>query len=186
MAVLTNVNGEIKELYRIFFNDNGVIREVREFYIQNDNNEVKNMFMYNSNIPRDLEWVAYGDADATTIDSVTNKGHTISGTFTNKKRSVSTKDRLWLYAGTQIKVDVSNIKYNTSEEVITHVDIFLFDTQSKIEPCQSDESVASSNTLTVQTAGYYYIALSIYGIDASNNIHYCTTNVNVSILHPHM
>lgn len=183
MSVFANVNGEIKELYRVFFNDNGVIREYESFHTQNDNNEIKEIFVRNSNIPRELFWVTY-DNDSSAMYSITNNGYTINGRFTEKKRSVSTSHKVYLLAGTQIRVELSNTVYNAPVEIFDRVNIFLFDTESTTTPFQSDELIASSNTMTVQTTGNYYISLSIFGRDSQNNIHYFTTDVNIFILPP--
>lgn len=182
MSIFANVNGEIKELYRIFFNDNGVIREVESFHAQNDNNEIKEMFAYNSNIPRELFWVTYGAGSE--MYSITNDGYTINGRFTEKKRSVSTSHKVYLLAGTQIRVELSNTVYGEPVEIFDRVNIFLFDSESTTTPFQSDELIASSNTMTVQTTGNYYISLSIFGRDIHNNIHYFTTDMNIFILPP--
>ena len=185
MSITANVNGEIKELYRVFFNDNGVIREFDSFYAQNDNNEIKPMFVRNSNIPKTLSWVATAmNGDTATINSVTNNGYTINARFTNKKRSVATSNKIYLPANTQIKVELSNTVYNTSAEIFDRVNIFLFNTESTTDAVQADEEIASSNTMTVQTSGNYYIALAIFGRDASSNLYYCITDANITILPP--
>ena len=183
MSVFANVNGETKELYRIFFNDNGLIREVKTFHAQN-NNEVKPIFVRDSNTPSDLQWVAY-DGDDSTINSVTNNGYTISGTFTSRKRSVETVNKIFLPAGTKIRIELSNTVFDTDEEIrIIGSIIYLFNTESTTDYVQDVISFSSSNTMMVKTTGDYYITLSVYGLDASGNAHHCTTDVNVAICPP--
>ena len=184
MTVFANVNGENKELYRIFFNDNGVIREVESFHAQNDNNEIKELFVRDSNAPSDLQWVAY-DGDSSTINSVTNNGYTISGTFTSRKRSVETANKIFLPAGAKIRIELSNAVFDTDDEIRTTGNvIYLFNTESATDYVQDVISLSSSNTMTVKNTGDYYITLSMYGIDASGNTHHCTTDVDVYILPP--
>ena len=187
MSVFANVNGENKELYRIFFNDNGVIREIKSFHAQNDNNEIKELFVRDLSIPTGLQWVAYnGDSpDSSTINSVTNNGYTINAHITNKRRSIATKDKIFLTVGTKIRVEFSNTVYDTGEEIITAGNaITLFKTESTTDGVQDMISGSSSNTLTVKDTGDYYIALSAWGHDASGNNYDCTTDVDVTILPP--
>lgn len=183
MTVFANVNGENKELYRIFFNDNGVIREVESFHAQNDNNEIKELFVRDSNAPSDLQWVAY-DGDSSTINSVTNNGYTINGRFTDKKRSISTIYKKRLLFNTKIRVELSNTKYDTDVVVSDRVYIYLFDTESFSDHAQYSYSTGSPATMNVMNTGDYYIALCVYGRDSSGNNHYCTTDANITILPP--
>lgn len=179
MSLFANVNGEIKELYRVFFNDNGVIREFKEFYVQNDNNEVKHVFIRNQYIPYSLSWVAQNDG--TTINSITNNGYVISGRFTDDNRSLRTMDRVYLVAGTKIRVEISNIRHESPLVATNRVYIFLFKTATSGVHSQVEAVIGTSSTMTVETSGNYYIGLAIHGRDADGNPYPCTADVNIAI-----
>ena len=187
MSLFANVNGEIKELYRVFFNDNGVIREFKEFYVQNDNNEVKRVFIRSPHIPNSLLWVAKNDG--TTINSMTNKGYTMSVRCTDNKRSIETMDRVYLVAGTKIRVEASNIRHESPLVSTNRVYIFLFETATNDVHVQSEGvvgtlSTMASSTMTVETSGNYYIGFTVHGRDANGHPYRCTADVNISILAP--
>ena len=182
MSLFANVNGEIKELYRVFFNDNGVIREFKEFYVQNDNNEVKRVFIRSPYIPTYISWVAKNDG--TTINSMTCNGYVISGRFTDNRRSLGTRDRVYLVAGTKIKVEISNIRHESHLVATNRVYIYLFETATNDIYSQMEAAVATSSTMTVETSGNYYIGLAIHGRDADGNPYPCTADVNIAILAP--
>ena len=182
MSLFANVNGEIKELYRVFFNDNGVIREFKEFYVQNDNNEVKRVFIRSPHIAYSLPWVAKNDG--TTINSMTNNGHTMSVRCTDNKRSVETRDRVYLVAGTKIRVEASNIRHESPLVNTNRVYIYLFETATNDVHVQMEAVVGTSSTMTVETSGNYYICFTVHGRDANGYPCRCTADVNISILAP--
>lgn len=182
MPIYANVNGENKELYRIFFNDNGVIREYETFHTQNDNNEIKELFVRNPVMPKDISWVAYDDG-VSVINNVTNNGYTINGHFTEHVRSVSTSNKIYLPAKTEIRLKVSNIVYDTDfRPPFESFDIYLFNNEST-NPYQSAAGL-TSNVLKVNTSGDYYIAFAIYWRDNNNNIYYGTCNATITIVSP--
>ena len=111
MPIYANVNGGIKELYRIFYNDNGVIREYETFHTQNDNNEIKELFVRNPVMPKEISWDTYADG-VSIINNVKNNGYTINGRFTEHVRSASTSNKIYLPANTVIKINFSNIILN--------------------------------------------------------------------------
>lgn len=182
MSLFANVNGEIKELYRVFFNDNGVIREFKEFYVQNDNNEVKRVFIRSPHMPNSIPWVAKNDG--TTINSMTNKGYTMSVRCTDNKRSIETMDRVYLVAGTKIRVEASNIRHESPLVNTNHVYIYLFETATNDVHVQMEAVVGTSSTMTVETSGNYYIGFTVHGRDANGHPYRCTADVNISILAP--
>lgn len=182
MSVFANVNGEIKELYRIFFNDNGVIREVESLHAQNDNNEIKELFVRSPHMPKVISWATYGNGS--TVNYIMNGGYTVNGRFTEKKRSVATYNKLYLPAGTQIRAELSNIIYETSVKLYPRVNIYLFNTESTSNDVQAEEYHKTSNTMTVQTTGNYYIAFAIFARDDNTNIHYFTSDLNITIYPP--
>lgn len=186
-AIYVNVNGEIKEGYRIFHNDNGVIREVEALYIGHERgyNDTIEVFRCNPNIPRVLNWVAY-DGDSSTVNSVTNNGYTFNASFTDLERSISTSDKIYLPRYTRLAISASNIKFETSVEIDrVYVGMLFFTDESSVN---SDNGVFSSTkhytSTTIGTAGYYYLAPSITGYDADGNAHYCTADVNIIIALP--
>lgn len=183
MSVFANVNGEIKELYRIFFNDDGVIREVESLHAQNDNNEIKELFARSPYIPKTISWVTYGD-ESTLNYLRDGGGYSFNGRFTSKKRSVATYHKIYLPAGTQIRVELSNIIYETSVRLWSRVNIYLFDSESTSDDVQAEERVGTSTTMTVRTAGYYYITFAIFARDGDTNIHYFTSDLNITIYPP--
>lgn len=186
-AIYVNVNGEIKEGYRIFHNDNGVIREVEALYIGHERgyNDTIEVFRCNPNIPRVLNWVAY-DGDSSTVNSVTNNGYTFNASFTDLGRSISTSDKIYLPRYTRLAISVSNVKFETPVKINTvYVGILLFTDESSIE--STNGFISSTNryaSIKVGTAGDYYLAPSVFGRDADGNAHYCTADVNIIIALP--
>lgn len=183
-SIFANVNGEIKELYRLFSNDNGVIREVELLYVQ-ANNGTKKIFECNPNIPRVLNWVAY-DGDSSTVNSVTNNGYTFNASFTDLDRSISTSNKIYLPRSTRLAISVSNVKFETPVRITTcYVRMLLFTDESSLN---SSNGISSSTkryaSIKIGTAGYYYIATSVFGYDADGNAHYCTADVNIIIALP--
>ena len=182
MPIYANVNGRFKELYRIFYNDNGVIREYESFHTQNDNNEIKEVFVRNPVMPKELSWVAYEDG-VSIINNVTNNGYTINGCFTEHVRSASTTNKIYLPAKTEIRMSISNIVYETDfRPPFENFDIYLFKDEST-NPSQSAAGL-TSNVLKVNTSGDYYIAFAVYWNDNNNNIYYGTCDVTFTFVPP--
>ena len=180
MSILyANVNGEIKELYRVFFNDNGVIREFEEFYVQNDNNEVKRVFRRNPYTPYSLSWVASNDGS--TINSMTGNGYIISGRFTDNKRSLGTRDSVYLVDGMMLRVEISNIRHESHLVATNRVYIYLFETATNNVYSQMEAVIGTSTTMTVERSGNYYIGIAIHGRDADGNPYPCTADVDIAI-----
>ena len=179
MAVFANVNGKIKELYRVFFNDNGVIREIESLHAQNDNNEIKELFVRDPSVPKVLDWVTYIDG-VSIINNIWNNGYAMNGIFTEHRRSASTSNKIYLSAGTKIKVSISNIEHETSSRPpYEHINIYLFKDESTT-PYQSYEG-KTSNIMTVNTSGYYYVAFAVFWTDYDDNIYRATMDVKITI-----
>ena len=183
MPIYANVNGGIKELYRIFYNDNGVIREYETFHTQNDNNEIKELFVRNPVMPKEISWDTYADG-VSIINNVKNNGYTINGRFTEHVRSASTSNKIYLPANTVIKINFSNIVWDTARppHSFEHLNIYLFKDKSNT-PSQSAENLLSDE-LKVKKSGDYYIAFSLYWDDNNNNIYYATCDVKITIIPP--
>ena len=186
-SIFANVNGEIKEVYRIFHNDNGVIREVEVLYIGHERgyNDTLEVFRCNPNIPRVLQWVAY-DGDSSTINSVTNNGYTFNASFTDLNRSISTSNKIYLPRYTRLAISASNLKFEPPVRIVKLcVGVLLFTDESSIH---SSNGIFSSTkhytSLNIGTAGYYYLAPSVFGYDVDGNVHYCTADVNIIIALP--
>lgn len=187
MPIYTNVNGRIKELYRIFYNDNGVIREYETFHTQNDNNEIKEVFVRNSVMPKEISWVACDDG-ISVINSVTNNGYTVNGHFSEHVRSASTSNKVYLPAGTEIRFNFKNIVHDAGSKppnAYDSLDIYLFKDESNT-PSQSAADLMN-NELTVSKSGDYYIAFALCYKGAgpdNDNIYYVTCDVDITIVPP--
>lgn len=187
MPIYANVNGGIKELYRIFYNDNGVIREYETFHTQNDNNEIKEVFVRNPVIPKEMSWVACDDG-ISVINSVTNNGYAVNGHFSEHVRSASTSNKIYLPAGTEIRFSIKNVVHDGGSRppnAYDCLDIYLFKDESNT-PSQSAADL-TSNVLKVNSSSDYYIAFALYykGAGPNNNDkYYVTADVNITIVPP--
>ena len=185
MPITVNVNGTLKQLTNLYFNDNGTIREFSEVYV-NTGSAIKSIHVKSTSAVSELKWTANTSVDSEAVlNSSSNNGFSVKFTGSNTgnvyNNSIVTSNQFQLTAGQTITVTVTafscaNIVNNKG------VGLGLLSASGSLIKRASSSTGTGSFSLTVDTTGTYKLGLTAVGINGSpSGVSYYKASATVTL-----
>ena len=188
MPITVNVNGTLKQLTNLYFNDNGTIREFSEVYV-NTGSAIKSIHVKSTSAVSELKWTANTSVDSSAVlNSSSNNGFSVkftgSTSGTTNCNGIVTSNQFQLTAGQTITVTVTD--YTCSSPTVNSrlVGLALLSTSGSVVKKASISNGAGSFSLTVDTTGTYKLGLStagVYGSASGVSQYLATATVTLAI-----
>ena len=154
MSITVNVNGQLKELVALYYNDNGTIRELKEVYT-NTGTAIKSLF---KSIQK-LTWSIVNTADNISMVTSEDDGYTVEFTSNYNQYANSIRsNKIQLTAGQKINVAINSMN-GTGSTFISYIS--LINTSGSVAK-QTDISydTRATHAITIPSTGTYQIALN--------------------------
>ena len=176
MSITVNVNGELKELVEMYYNDNGTIRKFKEVWT-NNGTDVRCLFQSGLR----LEWSVNGASNSNQqINSVGNDGYTVN--FTNNYKTNENairSNKVMLTSGQVIKVSFNYPVFSSGREYSSYISL-LDENGNVVTKTGAVVGQNRSHALTISSTRTYQIALNIVQYISSASS-YTATNAVATI-----